>query len=100
MLLHIAQDELKKKVELFSSMEASIEENLVQEHQLRVVVQQNLSETKSALEVLQHQFKQQEQCQLEKVTKYVNDAKQERHHWKLSEEIMKEMSSIIKTLQS
>jgi hypothetical protein len=32
--------------------------------------------------------------------KLVGDVKQERHHRKLSEEIMKEMSSIIKTLQS
>ncbi len=63
-------------------------------------MEQTLNETKSVLATVQDEFKKNEEEKTQKIAKLVGDVKQERHHRKLSEEIMKEMSSIIKTLQS
>jgi rubrerythrin len=62
-------------------------------------VEQTLGETNLLLESLRVEVKKNEQVHAEKVSKLFSDLKNERHARKLSEDLMKEMNSVIQTLQ-
>jgi len=81
------------------SMKTSFEESLLEERQNRLSVEQTLGETNLLLESLRVEVKKNEQVHAEKVLKLFSDLKNERHARKLSEDLMKEMNSVIQTLQ-
>eukprot|EP00590_Aulacoseira_subarctica_P000391 CAMPEP_0172434574 /NCGR_PEP_ID=MMETSP1064-20121228/70705_1 /TAXON_ID=202472 /ORGANISM="Aulacoseira subarctica , Strain CCAP 1002/5" /LENGTH=874 /DNA_ID=CAMNT_0013182807 /DNA_START=41 /DNA_END=2665 /DNA_ORIENTATION=- len=98
--INMHHNELKKKDEVLDSIEKNLNNSLSQERQLRLLMEQTLSENKLALEALQNQLNQNQQNQSMKIEGLTNNMKQERQHRILAEEILKEMSNITRELQN